>query len=82
MEVGFTLEISRIEAIEKEIEIRHWKVIVGGERRTFQTELDEWPRTLTDGRLLIKDGASNLYSIPDPDRLDKKSYQLLWALVG
>ena len=78
---GFTLEVQRIHNVVKEIEIRNWTVEVGGEVRTFQTELDEWPRTLEDGRVLISDVAGDLYSIPDLQGLDDKSQRLLWALT-
>lgn len=78
---GFTMEIERILGVEKEIEIRNWRVEVGGQERTFQTELDEWPRDLTGGTLLIRDVAGDLYTISDPKRLDDKSRKFLWALT-
>ncbi len=79
--MGFTLVIDRILELEKEIEIRSWRVMVKGAERSFQTELDEWPRDLSDGRLLIKDVSGDLYSIPNMESLDKESRKLLWALV-
>jgi hypothetical protein len=78
---GFTLEIRRILSLEKEIEIRNWRVDVGGRERTFQTALDEWPRDLGAGALLIRDVGGDLYTIPDPTRLDEKSRRFLWALT-
>lgn len=78
---GFTLEIHSILSLEKEIEIRNWRVMVGGQERTFQTELDEWPRNVVGGMLLIRDVAGDLYTITDPQSLDEKSRKFLWALT-
>ena len=61
----FTLEISQIVTIEKEIEMRTWKVTIDGELRTFQTELDQWPHTLPDGRILVTERAGRLRLIRD-----------------
>jgi hypothetical protein len=80
-DAGFTLEIRRILSVDKEIEIRHWRVDVGGRVRTFQTELDEWPRHLSGGALLIRDVAGDLYTIRDPERLDERSRRFLWSLT-
>jgi hypothetical protein len=49
--------------------------------RSFQTHLDDWPRVLPGGGLLIRDVAGDLYRLADPKRLDKKSRALLWAFV-
>lgn len=79
--VGFTLEIDRIHSLVREIEIRSWRVDVGGKPRRFQTALDEWPRRLENGRVVILDVAGDLYSIADPEALDRRSRELLWALI-
>jgi len=79
--VGFTLAVSRISSIEKEIEIRNWTVVIDGVRRTFQTELDEWPRRLNDGTVLIRDVAGDLYTIRRPDELDRHSHGQLASLL-
>lgn len=79
---GFTLRIRRILELDEEIELRTWKVDVGTDVRCFQTELDEWPRTLPGGRVVIKDVSGDLYSIENPNELDAKSKRLLWALSG
>ena len=49
--------------------------------RLFQTHLDDWPRVLSSGGLLIRDVAGDLYHIAAPEALDKKSRELLWAFV-
>jgi len=80
-EAGFVLEVTRVVEIEEEIEIRQWTVETKQGNRSFQTHLDDWPRVLPGGGLLIRDVAGDLYRLGDPSRLDKKSRALLWAFV-
>jgi hypothetical protein len=80
-EAGFVLEVTRVTDIEEEIEIRQWTVETRQGKRSFQTHLDDWPRVLPGGGLLIRDVAGDLYRLADPQRLDKKSRSLLWAFV-
>ena len=80
-EAGFVLEVTRVMEIEEEIEIRQWTVETKQGNRSFQTHLDDWPRLLPDGGLLIRDVAGDLYRLADPKGLDKKSRALLWAFV-
>lgn len=79
---GFVLEVVRVVAIDAEIEIRVWSVETRQGPRRFQTPLDEWPREMPGGGLLVRDVAGDLYRIPDPERLDARSRELLWAFVG
>jgi len=80
-DAGFVLEVTRVLEIEEEIEIRQWTVETRQGNRSFQTHLDDWPRVLPGGGLLIRDVAGDLYRLADPSRLDKKSRALLWAFV-
>jgi hypothetical protein len=80
-EAGFVLEVTRVLDIDEEIEIRQWKVETKQGARSFQTHLDDWPRVLPSGGLLIRDVAGDLYRLADPKELDKKSRALLWAFV-
>jgi hypothetical protein len=80
-EAGFVLEVTRVLDIDEEIEIRQWQVETKQGNRSFQTHLDDWPRVLPSGGLLIRDVAGDLYRLPDPATLDKKSRALLWAFV-
>ena len=80
-EAGFVLEVTRVLEIEEEIEIRQWTVDTKQGKRSFQTHLDDWPRVLPSGGLLIRDVAGDLYKLADPKGLDKKSRALLWAFV-
>lgn len=80
-DAGFVLEVTRVTDIEEEIEIRQWTVETRQGPRSFQTHLDDWPRVLPGGGLLVRDVAGDLYRLADPGRLDKKSRSLLWAFV-
>ncbi len=78
---GFVLQIVRIESIEEEVEIRNWKVGTRQGPRCFQTRLDDWPRTVPGGGLVIRDVAGDLYFVADPAALDRRSRDLLWVFV-
>ena len=78
---GFVLEVTRVHSVDEEIEIRHWKVETRQGERTFQTRLDDWPRILPGGGVLIRDVAGDLYHVPAPEQLDRKSRELMYAFV-
>ena len=80
-EAGFVLEVTRVVDVEEEVEIRQWTVETKHGRRCFQTHLDDWPRALPMGGLLIRDVAGDLYRLPAPHTLDERSRELLWAFV-
>src|SRR5688572_1265623 len=80
-EAGFVLEVTRVLEIEEEVEIRQWVVETEQGPRSFQTHLDDWPRILPSGGLLIRDVAGDLYRFSSPQTMDKKSRELLWAFV-
>jgi uncharacterized protein DUF1854 len=80
-EAGFLLEVTRVLAVEEEVEIRHWTVLTRQGPRSFQTRLDDWPRSLPGGGFLIRDVAGDLYHIAAPAQLDQRSRELLWAFV-
>ena len=77
----FTLEITSIESVRTDFELRVWKVDTLQGKRTFQTRLEEWPMELPDQSIIIRDLAGDLYHIPDPKALDRKSYTRLWAFI-
>ena len=79
--VGFVFEVTRVLEIDEEVEIRRWRVETRQGPRTFQTRLDDWPRILPHGGLLIRDLAGDLYHLGRPESLDRKSQELLWAFV-
>jgi hypothetical protein len=80
-DAGFVLDVTRVVAIEEEIEIRQWRVETRHGPRSFQTHLDDWPRGLPGGALLIRDVGGDLYRLPEPRLLDAESRKLLWAFV-
>jgi hypothetical protein len=80
-EAGFVLEVTRVLEIDEEVEIRQWTVETRQGRRSFQTHLDDWPRTLPNGGILIRDVAGDLYRFTAPAAMDRKSRELLWAFV-
>ena len=79
-EAGFVLEVTRVVSIDEEVEIRQWMVETRHGPRSFQTHLDDWPRTLPGGGLLIRDVGGDLYRLTVSE-LDRKSRDLLWAFV-
>jgi hypothetical protein len=80
-EAGFVLEVVHVRSIDEEVEIRHWMVETRQGARAFQTRLDDWPRGLPGGGMLIRDVGGDLYHIPAPGALDRKSRDLLWAFI-
>src|SRR5689334_24521326 len=74
---GFVFEVTRVASIDEEVEIRHWRVETRQGIRSFQTRLDDWPRLLPHGGLLVRDVAGDLYHLTDPKALDKHSRALL-----
>lgn len=79
--VGFVFEITNIQAIVQDFELRNWKVETRQGIRFFQTKLNTWPRALEKGGFLIRTIEDDLFYIPDPYKLDHKSQKLLWAFV-
>lgn len=80
-EAGFVFEVTRVLEIEEEVEIRRWRVETAQGPRSFQTRLDDWPRQLPKGGLLVRDVAGDLYRLAHPAAFDKHSRALLWAFV-
>jgi hypothetical protein len=81
VEAGFVLKIVRVLELDEEVEIRNWKVETEQGPRSFQTRLDDWPRQMPGGGLLIRDVAGDLHYVAEPNGLDAKSRSLLWVFV-
>jgi uncharacterized protein DUF1854 len=77
----FVFEVTGIEQVEDEFELRTWSVKTRQGPRSFQTKLDEWPRTLENGGVIIRDLSGDLYQIKDPTALDPASQKLVWAFM-
>jgi hypothetical protein len=80
-EAGFVFVVTAIRDVEEEVEIRAWRVDTAQGPRRFQTRLDDWPRELPGGGILIRDVAGDLYHVPEPAALDRRTRQFLWAFV-
>ena len=79
-QTSFVFEVSRIDSVEDELELRVWRIQTDQGARTFQTKLDEWPQPIKGGgAMIIRDLAGDLYRINDPLKLDPKSQKLFWA---
>ncbi len=81
VEAGFVLKVTRIRAVDEEVEIRSWKVETEQGSRSFQTKLDDWPLTVPGGGIVIRDVSGDLYHVAEPEALDEKSRVWLWAFV-
>jgi len=77
-----TFQIESIQSLKKEIELRCWEVTTKQGVRSFQTELDEWPRELPNGTFLVEDLFGDLYVIPELEKLDPATQKLFWPLIG
>ncbi|NIN73068.1 MAG: DUF1854 domain-containing protein [Gemmatimonadetes bacterium] len=81
VEAGFVLKIVRVLDLDEEVEIRNWKVETEQGPRSFQTRLDDWPRRMPGGGILIRDVAGDLYHVDQPGELDARSRGLLWVFI-
>ncbi len=81
VQAGFVFDVTAVHVIDEEVEIRTWRVETRQGPRSFQTRLDDWPRGLPEGGLLIRDVAGDLYRLRHLARLDRRSRELLWAFV-
>ena len=77
----FVFEVVAIENVEDEFELRTWSVKTRQGPRSFQTKLEEWPRMLDDGGVIIRDLSGDLYQIINPTALDPASQKLVWAFM-
>jgi len=80
-EAGFVLEVTRITEVDEEVEIRTWKVETRQGARSFQTRLDDWPTEVPGGGIVIRDVAGDLYHVANPEGMDDRSREWLWAFV-
>lgn len=76
-ESGFVFTIEKVLVVEQEFDLRYWKVETSQGRRKFQTEVDDWPRSLSEQSFLIQDLAGDLYFIENEKELDEKSRALI-----
>ena len=80
-EANFAFEITRVEVLREEFEIRHWEVECTQGKRSFQTRKDDWPKSLPPHGLLITDVSGDVYTIHDCNVLDRHSRKQLAVYV-
>jgi hypothetical protein len=80
-EAAFVLEVTRIDRIAEEFEIRNWRVQTRQGPRTFQTHRDDWPHPIHGGGFLVRDVAGDLFQIPPPEHLDVESRKRLRVYI-
>jgi len=78
---GFVIDVTGVDAIVEEVEMRCLKVRTRHGPRSLQTALDAWPRRAPNGDVLLEDIAGDIYRIPPVEKLDRRSRRLLWALL-
>jgi hypothetical protein len=80
-ETAFVLELTRIDEVREEFEIRNWSVQTRQGPRSFQTRRDDWPRTVDDGGILVRDVAGDLFHIASLDAFDPASRKRIAPLI-
>jgi len=78
---GFVIDVTAVDAIVEDFEMRCLKVRTRHGPRSLQTALDAWPRRAPNGEVLLQDIAGDIYRIPPVEVLDRRSRRLLWALL-
>ena len=80
-ETAFVMEVDAVIDRTEEFEIRTWEVQTKQGRRKFQTKRDEWPTTMPDGSLMIRDVAGDLFRVSEPKAMDTKSRKYLAPFI-
>lgn len=80
-EESFVFEVTRIDSIAEEFEIRNWRVQTRQGSRTFQTRRDAWPLKVGRGGYIVRDVCGDLFHIDDPKQLDAASRKRLAAYI-
>jgi Domain of unknown function (DUF1854) len=78
---GFVIDVTGVDAVVEDFEMRCLKVQTRHGPRSLQTALDAWPRRAPNGEVLLVDIAGDIYRIPPMEMLDRRSRRLLWALL-
>lgn len=81
VESAFVMEIEAVLSRAEEFEIRTWQVRTKQGPRKFQTKRDEWPTTMPDGSLMIRDVAGDLFRVSEPKAMDTKSRKYLAPFI-
>lgn len=76
---AFVFEITSIDDIRQDIELRVWSVKTDKGARRFQTELDAWPDSVPGGGWLLRDVTGDLYRFPPIEKMDRATRKKFWA---
>jgi hypothetical protein len=77
----FVPRITAVRAITMDAELFRWEVETDAGPRVFVATRNDYPRSLGDGRVLVKDVGNDLYLIENPAALDARSRRLLWIYL-
>jgi len=77
----FVPRITAVRSITMDAELFRWDAETDAGPRVFVTLRNEYPRSLGDGRMLVKDVCNDLYLIENPATLDARSRRLLWIYL-
>lgn len=75
-ESQFCFAVEDVLSIDEEYEMRTWMVKTAQGPRRFQTKLDEWPKSVPGGGLVIRDVHGDLYLIARPADLPEHARRL------
>ena len=77
----FIMKIEKVLSVEEDVELRKYSVLTIQGERIFHTKLEDWPETLSDGSIIIKDLAGDIFKVDDINLLDPISQKNLSPYV-
>ncbi|MBT7610799.1 MAG: DUF1854 domain-containing protein [Bacteriovoracaceae bacterium] len=78
----FMMKITDIISIEEEVELRNFKVITSSGIRNIQTKLDDWPKILKNGSVMIQDLCGDTFVILSIEHLESAARKLIGTYVS
>lgn len=73
--------IHTIFSLDEKKELFAWRVDTNAGLRSFLTNRREQFRTMSNGRIIIRDINNDIYVVQNPRALDPKSFKLLWVYL-
>lgn len=77
----FMLNIVDILSIDEEVELRNFKVVTTSGERSIQTKLDDWPKVLKNGSVMIQDLCGDTFVIKNLKSLKVAARKLIGTYV-
>jgi hypothetical protein len=78
----FMMRITDIISIDEEVELRNFKVMTTSGQRSIQTKLDDWPRILKNGSVMIRDLCGDTFVILSIEQLKSTARKLIGTYVS